>query len=306
MGVISADGIVGITNQTNQYFASAVSLLHRDLNINAKLKNNNAFGSLYWPGYESNKMILSDIPTINSINIGDTIVTGGMSAYFPKNIPIGEVSSFSILPSKRYYEIEVILFTNFSTLDHVFIVQNLEKPLFRSNKQLNSMLQKNIYTGISFVVLIALQFLVFSNINLFGTINPFVYLLFLIQYQLNSNQAIFIILCFLLGLFIDLILGTAGAHTIATLTVAYLRPWIVDFSFGNKLPTSPMPFSKEHNWPISLVSIGIIIGLHTILYYSVEYFQWHAFLIILKNAFLTAIITFIFIWLILGFNKPKK
>lgn len=128
MGVISADGIVGITNQTNQYFASAVSLLHRDLNINAKLKNNNAFGSLYWPGYESNKMILSDIPTINSINIGDTIVTGGMSAYFPKNIPIGEVSSFSILPSKRYYEIEVILFTNFSTLDHVFIVENLEKP----------------------------------------------------------------------------------------------------------------------------------------------------------------------------------
>ena len=68
------------------------------------------------------------------------------------------------------------------------------------------MLQKNINTGISFVVLIALQFLVFSNINFFGTINPFVYLLFLIQYQLNSNQAIFIILCFLLGLFIDLML----------------------------------------------------------------------------------------------------
>lgn len=167
------------------------------------------------------------------------------------------------------------------------------------------MLQKNIYTGISFVVLIALQFLVFSNINLFGTINPFVYLLFLIQYQLNSNQAIFIILCFLLGLFIDLILGTAGAHTIATLTVAYLRPWIVDFSFGINSDISYAIF-KGTQLANQLSFIGIIIGLHTILYYTVEYFQWHAFLIILKNAFLTAIITFIFIWLILGFNKPKK
>lgn len=129
MGVISNNGVVGIINQVNNKYASAVSVLHRDVKINAKLKQNDAFGSLFWPGKEINKMILSDIPTINSISIGDTIVTGGMSAYFPKNIPLGRISNFSILPSKRYYEIEVILFTNFSTLDHVYIVRNLDKPL---------------------------------------------------------------------------------------------------------------------------------------------------------------------------------
>lgn len=129
MGVISENGVVGIVNRVNAKYASVVSLLHRDLKINAKLKRNNAFGSLYWPGKEINKMILSDIPTINSIRIGDTIVTGGMSAYFPKNIAIGKISDFTILPSERYYEIEVLLFTNFSALDRVYIVQNLEKPL---------------------------------------------------------------------------------------------------------------------------------------------------------------------------------
>lgn len=128
MGVISVDGIVGVIDQTNQNYASVVSLLHRDLKINAKLKNNNAFGSLYWMGIQPNKMVLSDIPTINPVSIGDTIVTGGMSAYFPKNIPIGKVSKYTILPSKRYYEIEVILFTNFSVLDHVYIVRNFDKP----------------------------------------------------------------------------------------------------------------------------------------------------------------------------------
>ena len=135
MGVISDDGIVGVIDQTNQHYASVVSLLHRDLKINAKLKNNNAFGSLYWMGIQPNKMVLSDIPTINPVSIGDTVVTGGMSAYFPKNIPIGKVSKYTILPSKRYYEIEVSLFTNFSVLDHVYIVRNFDKPLLDQLKK---------------------------------------------------------------------------------------------------------------------------------------------------------------------------
>ena len=135
MGVISDDGIVGVIDQTNQHYASVVSLLHRDLKINAKLKKNNAFGSLYWMGIQPNKMVLSDIPTINPVSIGDTVVTGGMSAYFPKNIPIGKVSKYTILPSKRYYEIEVILFTNFSVLDHVYIVRNFDKPLLDQLKK---------------------------------------------------------------------------------------------------------------------------------------------------------------------------
>ena len=135
MGVISDDGIVGVIDQTNQRYASVVSLLHRDLKINAKLKKNNAFGSLYWMGIQPNKMVLSDIPTINPISIGDTVVTGGMSAYFPKELPIGKVSKYTILPSKRYYEIEVILFTNFSALDHVYIVRNFDKPLLDQLKK---------------------------------------------------------------------------------------------------------------------------------------------------------------------------
>lgn len=130
MGVIGPNGIVGIIDQTNSRFASVISLLHRDLKINAKLNKGNAFGSLYWPGIAPNKMMLSDIPTINTVSVGDTVVTGGMSAYFPSGIPIGKVSKFEILPSKRYYQIEVILFNNFSNLDHVYVIKNKDKSAF--------------------------------------------------------------------------------------------------------------------------------------------------------------------------------
>ena len=166
------------------------------------------------------------------------------------------------------------------------------------------MLQENIQIGITFFVLIILQFLVFSNIGFFGFINPFVYLLFLVRYRLDGNQSIFILNSFALGFFVDLILGTAGAHTIATLTVAYLRPLIVGFSFGIN---ADVPYAMIKGTRISnqLTYLGLIIFLHALIYYSISYFSWLAFFQIMKNAFLTSVLTFILIWLILGFYKTK-
>ena len=127
MGIISSDGIVGVTNAVTSHYSSGLSLLHKDLRINAKLKNTNAFGSLFWAGTAPQMATLNDIATINNITIGDTIVTGGMSNYFPENIPIGKVLNFTILPSKRYYEVEVELFHNFTKTGNVYLIKNLDK-----------------------------------------------------------------------------------------------------------------------------------------------------------------------------------
>ena len=39
-------------------------------------------------GNHPKKMKLDDISTLNPVSIGDTIITGGMSDYFPYGIPI--------------------------------------------------------------------------------------------------------------------------------------------------------------------------------------------------------------------------
>ena len=67
-------------------------------------------GSLYWDGYSPSKMILSDIPSSNQIKLGDTIVTGGMSFYFPKGIPIGTISNYETNLTEGYFDIEVSIF----------------------------------------------------------------------------------------------------------------------------------------------------------------------------------------------------
>ncbi len=127
MGVVGPKGIIGIVNQTSKNFASVLSILNQDLKINARFKSSNVFGSLSWRGNSPNKMLLSDISVINPVQIGDTIVTGGMSSYFPEGILLGFVTDFEQTEKGGYYEIEVELVNNMTDLSHVYAISNKNK-----------------------------------------------------------------------------------------------------------------------------------------------------------------------------------
>ena len=110
--------------KVSENYSSVISILNRDLQINAKFKKNNAFGSLNWNGINTNKVKLSDIPVINDVKIGDSIVTGGMSTYFPDGILIGVVSDYEIDLGRGYYEIDVELNNIIGNEINVFILKN--------------------------------------------------------------------------------------------------------------------------------------------------------------------------------------
>lgn len=124
MGVIGPKGVIGIINQTSKGYATVLSLLNLDLKINAKFKQSNVFGSLYWTGESPEKMQLADISVINPVAIGDTLVTGGMSAYFPEGITLGTVSKVERPNNGGYYTIEVTLINNMTDLKYVYIIGN--------------------------------------------------------------------------------------------------------------------------------------------------------------------------------------
>ena len=133
MGVISSKGIIGIIYKVSKNYSSVISILNRDLQINAKFKKNNAFGSLNWNGVNPNKIQLNDIPVINDVSIGDSIVTGGMSTYFPEGIMIGRVSDYNIIYGTGYYKIDVELNNIVGNLINVYVLKN------KYQKEINSL-----------------------------------------------------------------------------------------------------------------------------------------------------------------------
>ncbi|WP_276388459.1 rod shape-determining protein MreC [Eudoraea chungangensis] len=128
MGVITANGILGIIEHTSNGYSSVQSILNTKSNINAKIKNTNYFGSLIWDGVRYDEVKLVDIPRLVPLLVGDTIVTGAMSSIFPENIPIGTIKSFDLNVSKSFYSIDVELFNDMSNLKNVYIIYNKNRP----------------------------------------------------------------------------------------------------------------------------------------------------------------------------------
>lgn len=132
MGVISPLGIVGIINSTNSKYSAVQSIQNTLSKINVSLKKTNHFGSLGWDTKKPNVLQLTDIPKNASIKKGDTIITGGMSAIFPKGIPVGTIQDYSYTTSGNAYIINVKLFNDMTRLDKVYVIQNFEKTAIDS------------------------------------------------------------------------------------------------------------------------------------------------------------------------------
>ena len=77
-----------------------------------------------WRSNHPKKMKLDDISTLNPVSIGDTIVTGGMSDYFPYGIPLGTVSKIERPKFEGYYDIDIELFSNLTQKEFVYIIKN--------------------------------------------------------------------------------------------------------------------------------------------------------------------------------------
>ena len=155
-------------------------------------------------------------------------------------------------------------------------------------------LSRNIFF---YTTILIFQLFIFNQINLLALITPFLYLIIFIHYKTSYNKTILIFLGFITGMIIDLSMQTYGCHTFATITICYFRTWIEKYSFGvnSNLPSAMISGTQLIN---RLTFFGIIIFVHSSIYYSLIYFNIELFWTIVLNIIINSIITFIMIWLI--------
>src|SRR5210317_181312 len=135
MGVITSDGIVGIIDNVSRNYATVQSILNTNSQINAKLKKSNHFGSLIWNTSDPNIVQLIDVPMLAGVEVGDTIVTGGRSTIFPEGIPVGTVNQVQMDQDGNFYNLDIALFNDMTSLGHVYVIENLNS---KEIKQLES------------------------------------------------------------------------------------------------------------------------------------------------------------------------
>lgn len=127
MGVIDGNGIVGIVYMVSEHYSLAISLLNSKSSISCKFKDNEYFGYLKWKGGDSRYAYLEDLPLHALFQKGDTIVTSGYSAVFPRGMITGTVDSISDSKDGLSYLLRIRLSTNFAALDNVLLISNKQQ-----------------------------------------------------------------------------------------------------------------------------------------------------------------------------------
>lgn len=151
---------------------------------------------------------------------------------------------------------------------------------------------------VRFIVLIAAQVYLFNNLNLFGYVNPYPYVLFLLVFPFTTNRSLFLIIAFFTGLTMDMFGDSGGIHAAACLFLAYFRPYALQFAFGvsyeyNAIKLSTVGFYER------FIFIALLVLLHHLILFFLEVFNISNILYTLNKTLITSIFTLV---LCLTFN----
>ena len=126
MAVITNNGIVGVVKDVSEHYSTVITLLHKDFLVNCMLKDGSC-GPLSWDGRSREYMQMNDVPLHAKIKVGDTVYTSHFSHIFPMLIPVGKVENFERKQKNPFYTVQVKIFTDFSSIHHVYVVKHIYK-----------------------------------------------------------------------------------------------------------------------------------------------------------------------------------
>lgn len=126
-GVISPQGIVGRLVSVGPNFSMVMSALHHDFRISSILKKGGETGSVSWDGEDPRYLTMINIQKSAQVAVGDTVLTSNVSDIYPAGIMVGTVAGIDDNKSSNFYKLKVKTATNFSTLQYVYIIEDLQR-----------------------------------------------------------------------------------------------------------------------------------------------------------------------------------
>lgn len=156
-----------------------------------------------------------------------------------------------------------------------------------------------------FLLLLAVQIIVFNNMNFLGYISPFPYMLFIILYPVNGNKFGLLMASFFLGIIMDMFCNSGGIHTAACLVLAYYRPYLFRFSFGLSYEYQTVKLNDVLT-PERFSFILLSVIIHHLILFLFEAFKISFILDVLIRTLLSTIFTIIICIIIIYLIKPNK
>lgn len=170
-------------------------------------------------------------------------------------------------------------------------------------------MSKSIFLGIfHFIVIALIQILILNGLQLFGYINPLLYIWFILLLPISSPAWLVLLSCFTMGFAVDIFEGQMGFHAAVTVFMGFIRPLFIKVFFENK--------DSDLDTRVTIAEMGItrflpfafiFVFVHHFLYFTFEIFSLKEFFFTLLRIILSTIATTLLIVVMdLMFIKSKK
>ncbi len=160
-----------------------------------------------------------------------------------------------------------------------------------------------------FLLLMALQVLVFNNIYLGGYINPCLYILFIAMLPTNTGRIPMMLIAFCTGMLIDIAANMPGFHAAACTLVAFLRGiWLDKIILRDNEEVIETPSIYNVAYQQFAIYLFLILFIFHLAYYLLLTFSFSEMPVVLLSSLLSTVITWILaiLYQTLFFRKRLK
>ena len=153
-----------------------------------------------------------------------------------------------------------------------------------------------------YILVMALQVLLFDQLQLLGACHPYIYVLCLLMMPITLPHSVDMILGAAAGIIMDIFCNSLGVHTAACILVMFIRPYLIGAIVSDK---------DRLNEQINLHTIGmealvkyivIMVLIHHLTIFLLAAWSWHHIGFVALETIVSSTVT---ILIIIGYNALK-
>ena len=153
-----------------------------------------------------------------------------------------------------------------------------------------------------YILVMALQVLLFDQLQLLGACHPYIYVLCLLMMPITLPHSVDMILGAAAGIIMDIFCNSLGVHTAACILVMFIRPYLIGAIVSDK---------DRLNEQINLHTIGmealvkyviIMVLIHHLTIFLLAAWSWHHIGIVALETIVSSTVT---ILIIIGYNALR-
>lgn len=150
-----------------------------------------------------------------------------------------------------------------------------------------------------FLVTVLLQIFLFDNLSVSIYLNPLIYVAFIVLLPVDTPAVLLLFAGAFMGVVMDFLMGTAGINTMASVLMAFLRPYVLNSLYSrDDLRDGGVPSPERLGHHIFLNYLVILVVVHHAVFFSLEALSWSHILRTAVRIIASSSVTVAAVWLV--------